>query len=68
MQFPLSFLDMTIWLAVMSIILIITAEFLSSYRGQVNLLINKSRLARVALVVGISFVLTALIHVLLSLQ
>jgi preprotein translocase subunit SecG len=67
MQFPLSFLDMTIWLAVMSIILIITAEFLSSYHGQVNLLINRNRLTRVSLVVGVLFILTAIIHVLLSL-
>jgi hypothetical protein len=67
MQFPLSFLDMTILLAVVSSILMITAEFLSSYHGQVKILINKNRLTRISLAVGVAFIFTALVHVLLSL-
>jgi hypothetical protein len=64
MPFPLSFLDISLWFAVMSITLIITSEFVSPYYGRINLLIDQSRLRKVALLLGMLFVLTALLHIL----
>jgi hypothetical protein len=44
MQFPLSFWEISLWLAVTTIILLITAELISPYYGHSNLLINHKRL------------------------
>jgi len=64
MQFPLNFWDISLWLAITAIILLITAELISPYYGQTNLLINKGRLKTAALTLGIVFFLTALIRIL----
>jgi hypothetical protein len=62
MQFPLSFLDISLWLAVTSIILLVTAELILPTYLQTNLLINKSRLRIAALTLGILFIITVLIQ------
>ncbi len=49
MQIPLTFWDISLWLAVTAIILLITAELISPYYGQTNLLINKKKLKNAAL-------------------
>jgi hypothetical protein len=58
MQFPLSFWDISLWLAVTAIILLITSELISPYYGRTNLLINKKRLKNAALTVSILFLAT----------
>jgi len=63
MQFPLNFWDINLWLAVTAIILLITAELISPYYGQTNLLINKKKLKKAALIVGILFLITIAIRV-----
>jgi len=63
MQFPLSFWDVSLWLAITAIILLITAELISPYYGQTNLFIEKGRLRKVALTLGILFLLTVLIRI-----
>ncbi len=63
MQFPLSFADMTLWLAIMSIILLATSELISPYYGRTNLLVEKGRLRTVALTVGIMFILSILVQI-----
>jgi len=62
MQFPLSFWDISLWLAVTSIILLVTAELILPTYLQTNLLINKSRLRIAALTLGILFIITVLIQ------
>lgn len=63
MQFPLSFWDISLWLAVTAIILLATSELISPYYGKTNLLINKKRLRGAALLLGIVFMLTVIIRI-----
>ena len=63
MQFALTFWDLNLWLAIISIILLATAELVSSYYGQTNLLINKKRLRRAALIMGVLFLITVAIRI-----
>jgi len=63
MQFPLTFWDISLLLAFISIILLVTAELTSPYHGLTNLLINRKRLRRVALIMGVFFMVTAAIRI-----
>jgi hypothetical protein len=63
MNFPLSFWDISLWLAVTAIILLITSELISPYYGKTNLLINKTRLRNVALTISIMFLITVAIRI-----
>lgn len=63
MQFPLSFNDISLWLAITAIILLITAELISPQYGQANLLIDKRKLRTAALIVGLLFMLTVVIRI-----
>jgi hypothetical protein len=63
MTFPLAFWDISLWLAVTAIILLITSELISPYYGRTNLLINKKRLKNTALTVSILFLATVAIRV-----
>ncbi len=60
MEFPLSFSDLTLWLAITSIILLATSELISPYYGKTSLQIEKRRLRSAALTIGILFILAIL--------
>ena len=63
MNFPLSFWDISLWLAVTSIILLITSELISPYYGKTNLIINRKRLKNAALAMAILFLVTVAIRI-----
>jgi len=63
MAFPLSFWDISLWLAVISIFLLVTSELVSPRYGRINMSINKKRLRSIALAVGVLFLMTVCIHV-----
>ena len=63
MQFPLTIWDISLWLAVTAIILLITAELIPPHYGQTNILINKKRLKNVALTTSILFLITVAIRI-----
>jgi hypothetical protein len=63
MDFPLSFWDISLWLAITAIILLIASELISPYYGRTNLLINKKRLQNVALTVSTLFLITVAIRI-----
>ena len=63
MQFPLTFNDISLWLAVTAIILLITAELVSPHYGQANLTIDKRRLRTTALIIGLLFMFTVVIRI-----
>jgi hypothetical protein len=63
MSFPLSLWDISLWLAVTGIILLITSELLSQYYGETNLLINKKRLRNAALAASTLFLATVAIKI-----
>jgi hypothetical protein len=64
MDFPLSFWDISLWLAITAIILLVTSELISPYYGKTNLLINKKRIRNVALTVSTLFLVTVAVRIL----
>jgi len=64
MSFPLGFWDISLWLAITAIILLITSEMLSPQYGKINIHINRKRLRNVTLVVSILFLATVAIRIL----
>jgi len=65
-QFPLTFWDLGLWLAVVVIILLATAYIVSSYYGEETLFIEKNRLETAALILGLLFMFTIAIRILVS--
>ena len=63
MAFPLNLSDISLILAVESIVLLVTSELLSPYYGAANLKINKKRLRNTALVMSASFLITVAIRI-----
>ena len=63
MNFPLSFWDLSMWLAVTGIILLITSELISPYYGKTTLLINKRRLRNIALITATLFLITVAVKI-----
>lgn len=63
MNFPMSFSDISLWLAVMAIILLVTSELLTSPAGPLrNLAIEKNRLRLLALALGLGFIITVIMR------
>mgnify|MGYP000595483627 CR=1 FL=1 len=60
---PLTLWDVSLWLALTAIILLATAELTSPYYGKMNLLIDKKRLRKVALVIGTLFLILILMRI-----
>ena len=63
MSFPLSFLDVSLWLAFAAIIMLITSEMVSFYYGRINVQIDRKRLRNAALIVSILFLATLVIRI-----
>jgi hypothetical protein len=64
MNFPLSLSDISLWLAITAIILLITSELLySSPEYSARIAINKKLLRLVALGVGIGFLATVVMRI-----
>jgi len=63
MRFPLTFWDISLWLAVMAIILLTTSELLSPYYGRTGMVLDKRRLRTIALVMGMLFMATVAVRV-----
>ena len=63
MTFPLGLWDISLWLAITAVILLITSEMLSPYYGKVNIRIDRKKLKNVALAVSILFLITVAIKI-----
>jgi len=64
MNFPMSISDISLWLAVMAIILLITSELISSATEYSrNIVIEKNRLRLIALALGIGFMATVVMRI-----
>ncbi len=63
MQFPLSIWDISLWLAVTSMILFVASELTSPLYGSTSILINKKALKNVAIFTAILFIITVLIKI-----
>lgn len=62
MQFPLSLLDINLFLSAMVIILLITSELVSPTYWRKQLVFNKKKLRKVAFIVGGLYIITLLIR------
>lgn len=63
MNFPLNFWDISLWLAIAAVILLITSEILSPQYGKINIQINKKRLRNAGVAVSTLFLITIAIRV-----
>jgi hypothetical protein len=64
MNFPMSMSDISLWLAVMAVILLITSELISSATEYSrNIVIDRKRLRLVALALGLGFMATVVMRV-----
>jgi hypothetical protein len=63
MQIPLDFWNVSLWLAVTAIILLITAQLISAYEGPATLTVDKKRLRNATLIIGILFLATVAIRI-----
>jgi len=63
MQIPLDFWNISMWLAVSDIILLITAQLVSVYDGKATLLIDQRKLKTAAVIMGILFLATVAIRI-----
>jgi hypothetical protein len=62
MQFPLSFWDISLWLAVTALILLVTLELISQSYLKSKIPISKKNLRIVTYSVGILFLITVIIR------
>ena len=63
MMFPLNFWDVSLLIAIIAIILLITSELLSSNLGRINILINKKKLRNTAIVASALFMGTVALRI-----
>lgn len=63
MSFPLSLWDISLWIAVSAIILLVTSELLAPYSEHFgDIVIEKTRLRIAALILGTAFIATVLLR------
>jgi hypothetical protein len=63
MHFPLSIWDISFWIAVMAIILLITSELISPYSEHFgDFVIDKTKLRLAALILGAAFMATVILR------
>ena len=67
MQFPLSLSEIWVWLAIVTILLLSTSEFLSPYYKGVGIVIEKKRLKLVASSICLLFISTFLVQLFIML-
>jgi len=58
MTFPLGFLDISLWLAIAAMILLVTSQMLSPHYGKINIQIDRKKLKNVAFAISILFLAT----------
>lgn len=63
MSIPLGFDDVSLWLAIIALILLITSELLSPYYGRINIAINRRKLRHVALITSLLFLVTVAVRI-----
>jgi len=63
MMFPLGFWDISLLLAVTSIILLVTLGLLSPSYGKINVFISKKKLRNAALTFSLFFLITVFVRV-----
>jgi hypothetical protein len=65
MTFPLSISDVSLWIAVTTLLLLVTSELLLSKSGSLTLLIDKKRFQLIAIMLSGAFMVTVLIRLIM---
>lgn len=66
MNFPLSLWDVSLWMAVTAIILLVTSELLAPYSDHFgDFVIEKTRIRLTALILGAAFMITVILRVIM---
>ncbi len=63
MQIAFDFWNISLLLAVTSIILLITAQLVSTYEGEASILVDQKKLKNTALVTGLLFLTTVVMRI-----
>ena len=63
MKFPLDFNNISVWLALTSIILLVTSELISPQFNDTGFIFEKRRLKKIAFIWGILFLFTAVMRI-----
>ena len=63
MQIPFDLWNMSLWLAVTGIILLITVILASGYDGRATILVDQKRLRNATLLIGMLFLVTVAIRI-----
>lgn len=63
MIFPLSLQDLSLWLAIIASVLVITLEVISPQYGRVRIFVDKRKLRKVALIISILFSITSALNI-----
>jgi len=63
MQFPLSFWDISLWLAITALILLLTTELIVQSHGKTKFPIKKKKLRNATYLIGISFIFTIILRI-----
>jgi len=63
MPFPLNLSDISLLLAVESIVLLVTSELISPYYGAANLKISKKKLRNAAIAMSVLFLVTVAVRI-----
>ena len=64
MEFPLSLSDISLWIAFMAIILLVTSELIGPHSDTFgDFAIDKRRLRLVALMLGAAFIITVILRI-----
>lgn len=63
MQIPLNLWNISLWLAVSAIILLITTQLISAYEGNATIMIDQRKLKIAAVIMGILFLATMAIRI-----
>jgi len=64
-MFPLDLWDISLLIAIITVILLVSSELLSSQYGKVNILINKGRLKNTAVATTVAFLITVTAQVII---
>jgi hypothetical protein len=64
-NFPLGIWDISLLLAITTIILLITSEMLSQYYGKINVRINRRKLRNTSIAASIVFLITVILRIIL---
>ena len=62
LYFP-SFMEISLWVGIIAVILLLTSQILCSCHGENHIVLERNRLKSVALIVGLVFILTTLAEI-----